>query len=192
MSTRQPTVRDRAMEAAMVLVSRYGPLKVTMGDIAHEARCSRAALYKHFPTRDTLLSELWRAEAARFVGEIRTKYAGIPPTAQTMEDVFVEAIRFWRTHPATEAALRDPELLAGRGLGSVELGRARLDVVSAIFKGLADAGVVRRDVDPTVAAEVVLRMAMTYILAPAADGGPGEEQAIRVQFREVVVRGLLP
>jgi hypothetical protein len=117
-------------------------------------------------------------------------YASVPPSAQTMEDAFVHALRFWRTHPATEATLRDRDAVSG-GLGSAELGQARLDVASAIFQGLIDAGVIR-DVDARVAAEVVLRLAMTYILAPADGGGPGEEESIRRAFREVILRGLLP
>src|SRR4051812_44144995 len=42
-------VEGRVLDAALVLVARWGVAKTALGDIAKEAGCSRATLYRAFP-----------------------------------------------------------------------------------------------------------------------------------------------
>src|SRR4051794_19310063 len=42
-------VEDRILDAALVLVARWGVTKTALGDIAKAAGCSRATLYRAFP-----------------------------------------------------------------------------------------------------------------------------------------------
>jgi AcrR family transcriptional regulator len=82
-------VRDRVLDAAKSCCERWGIAKVTVDDIANEARVSRATLYRLFPGgRDVLYEALRARETEEFMATLTEHVAG----AVTFEDVVVRGV----------------------------------------------------------------------------------------------------
>lgn len=63
--------QERALDAAVELIARWGVAKTTLGDVARAAGMSRATLYRAVPGgRDELLTLLSRRELARFLAAV--------------------------------------------------------------------------------------------------------------------------
>src|SRR5215207_11715129 len=82
-------VRDRVLDATKVCCERWGVAKVTIDDIATEAKVSRATIYRMFPGgRDVLYDALRVRETEDFMGALSAAVAG----AQGFEDLVVRVI----------------------------------------------------------------------------------------------------
>jgi AcrR family transcriptional regulator len=70
--------RARAIDATLRCFARYGANKTTIDDVAREAKCSRATLYRAFPGgKDELVGAVVRSEVRRFFGGLTGRLAGI-------------------------------------------------------------------------------------------------------------------
>ena len=112
----RPSRRDdlevRILDAAMVCLGRHGVAKTTLDDIAREAECARATVYRYFPNRAAVVNAAVDAEIDRLVAEI----IGSADTAANLEDavteMFVRAARVIVTHAALQRALDlEPETI---------------------------------------------------------------------------------
>jgi AcrR family transcriptional regulator len=83
------TLDERILDATRRCVARWGVAKSTLDDIAREAGCSRATIYRVFPGgKDILLQAAWTAEIASFCHELR----GELTACGSVEDIVVVAI----------------------------------------------------------------------------------------------------
>ncbi|MDZ7733749.1 MAG: helix-turn-helix domain-containing protein [Acidimicrobiia bacterium] len=65
------TLSERILAAAPRCVARWGIAKTTLDDVAREAGCSRASIYRAFPGgKDEVLEAAARYEEARFFAEL--------------------------------------------------------------------------------------------------------------------------
>ncbi len=82
-------VVERVLDAARQCCERWGRNKVTVDDIAAEAGCSRATIYRLFPGgRDNLFEALRRRETEEFFVTLSNKLAG----ATSFEDLVVRGV----------------------------------------------------------------------------------------------------
>jgi AcrR family transcriptional regulator len=96
------TLEERVLDAAQACCERWGRAKVTVDDIAAEAGCSRATIYRLFPGgRDNLFEALRAREHAEFFTRLDGHLAG----ATSLEDLVVRGL------VAATRALRDDEHL---------------------------------------------------------------------------------
>jgi len=96
------TIEERVLDAARACIERWGRAKVTVDDIANEAGCSRATIYRLFPGgRDNLFEALRAREHAEFFTKLDGHLAG----ATSLEDLVVRGL------VAATRALRDDEHL---------------------------------------------------------------------------------
>ena len=51
-------VRDRILDATLTCLGRVGLTKTTLDDVAREAGCARATLYRYFPGKQPLVNAL--------------------------------------------------------------------------------------------------------------------------------------
>jgi AcrR family transcriptional regulator len=77
--------RERLLEAARAAFSDGG-VSVSLEEIARSAGVGIGTLYRHFPTRDALIAEVYRNEAAKLGEAARTLADTYPP---------IEALRHW-------------------------------------------------------------------------------------------------
>jgi len=152
--------RDRVLEAALRLIRKRGDAAVTMAQIAKAARLSRQAVYLHFADRADLMVAL-----ARHVNES----LGVPAeiqrimntqTGMGMIEAFVSMQA--RGNPAVWAvaraidAVRRTDAAAARAWQSRL--KSRLEGCRAIVSRLKAEGSLRRELDPSIAADLLWTM----------------------------------
>jgi len=90
MLTGTGSTREKLLRAALTLVARDGFPAATTAAIADAAGVAEGTLYRHFPSKDDLLIEVYRALKAEILAAVRTdEPASAPPEDQLM--------RFWRS-----------------------------------------------------------------------------------------------
>lgn len=63
--------RNALLDAAASRFAHYGPRKTTMEEVARSAGFSRATVYKHFPSKDSLYRALLDRDTQEFIAELK-------------------------------------------------------------------------------------------------------------------------
>jgi AcrR family transcriptional regulator len=188
-SDRLGTQEQRVIDAALRCIARWGIGKTTLDDVAREASCSRATIYRLFPGgKDALLDALTRTELHRF-------FSGLARTfdeADNLEDLLVGGVlyasRALNAHEALQFVLAyEPEVVLPK-VAFRQADRALAAVSSFAAPYLAPH--VGADEAPRVA-EWVARLVLTYTLAPADGVDAGNEESVRRLVRTFVLPGLV-
>lgn len=177
---------SRILDAALASVARWGLAKTTLSDIAAEAGCSRATIYRCFPGgKDHLFASLGSRELAGFL----TRVGAMIDETDNLEDALVvgtvEAARFLAGHDALQFLLRHEPGIVLPYLGFRQVDR--LYRAAAVYAGPH----LSRHLDPDQAAwaaEWIGRIVLSYLFNPAADVDLTDEPAVR----RLVRRFLLP
>lgn len=181
---------ERVLAATLRCIGRWGVAKTTLDDVAREAGCSRATVYRLFPGgKDALLERLAQVEVARFFGTLSSGLAA----AADLEDVLVtgmtEAARTLLGHQALQfLLLHEPETVLPR------LAFRRFDEILHTVADFA-APHLERWLDPTVArrtAELVTRLVVSYTTCPSEGVDMANEESVRQLVRTFVLPGLTP
>ncbi len=106
-------LEDRVLDAALLLVARWGVTKTTLGDVAKEAGCSRATVYRAFPGGKT---QLFQSLGLR---ELRTYLRAVVEGVDSADDFedaltrgLVVATRLLQDHDGVQFIFEhEPELL---------------------------------------------------------------------------------
>jgi len=77
--------RERILDVAKEAFTRLGA-NASLDDIATRARVGAGTLYRHFPTRDALIEEVYRTDVGRLAAAANTFAETMPP---------IEALRAW-------------------------------------------------------------------------------------------------
>jgi len=136
--------RERILEAAKEAFTRAG-VDASLDEIAKEAGVGPGTLYRHFPTRETLLGAVYRTEMEKLASAERKFAEELPP---------VDALRAWLLlfvdyiaakqliGPALTALLGDPKKV-------FEDSHARVwEAIRALVKRAIKSGDMRKDLDP--------------------------------------------
>jgi AcrR family transcriptional regulator len=164
------TRRDRREDLLSAAAHRFvtvGLRRTTMEDIAREARAGKATLYRHFANKDAVIDALLEREAGRFVRVLERAAASQEDAAGRLEAAFVAGVRFFVEHPVlTRGRDEEPGLLLPRitANGGPLVVRGLELFGRLIAEGIA-AGELRT-VDPRGAAEVVMRLILSYFSFP--------------------------
>lgn len=181
-------VEARAIAATLACVARHGIAKTTIDDIAREAGCSRATLYRYFESKSDLVAVTIRAEAERIIGRIEAA-AG---ACETLEDAVVAILECadeeLGAHPALtfvadfEAERLLPHLTFGGGDHFLRLAGAAL--APAIQRFVPS--------DPERAGEWIARVGLALWMSPASRASLGSRAALRAYVHDFIAPGLLP
>lgn len=98
----EPGLDRRIADAALQLVARYGLAKLTLEDVAREAGCSRATLYRYYPGRQALLGAVVASETVRLRAGLDDALADV----MTLEEALAAAAGFGAREFAGHAALQ--------------------------------------------------------------------------------------
>jgi AcrR family transcriptional regulator len=182
------TIEQRVTDATVRCVARWGLTKTTLDDVAREAGCSRATIYRAFPGgKDALVAASIRAECERLGRGLAGAVAGL----DTLEDVLVAAIvhtgRFLSGHQALRFLLaHEPEVVLPR----VSFARMRQVLADASeFAAPFLAPFVGPHEAPRVA-EWVARIIFSYTMAPSTRVDVCDEESVRELVRDFVLPGL--
>ncbi len=165
-STR-PDRREDLLAAAARRFVAVGLRKTTMEDIAREAKAGKATLYRHFSNKDAVIDALLERESERFVRALQRGAGGHRSAAGRVEGAFLAGVRFFVEHPVlTKGRDEEPGILLPRiTAGGGPLVQRGLALFSSLIAEGVDSGELRR-VDPAAAAEVVVRLILSYFSFP--------------------------
>jgi AcrR family transcriptional regulator len=178
-----PGIHERAVAATLTCIARHGLGKTTIDDVAREAGCSRASLYRYFGGRAELVVVAVQAEALRITEEVRAA----ADAADTLEDAVVAIVatagRELGEHPALRfVADFEPERLLPHltfSGGDRFLARAR-DAIAPSLERFAPGQAER-------AAEWVARVGLTLWLCPSGPVSIADPDHLRAYVRAFVV-----
>ena len=147
--------RDALLDAAGRLFRERGIDDVGVAEIGKEAGLTHGALYAHFPTKDALAAEAYRAGVERSLSLMIDSAGGAPPTLNKFFDFLLSP------------SVRD-ELAMGCPMtaSASEIGR-RGEALSASFRDGVDrmVAVIEAAVDPAVPKDRRRGLALTTIAA---------------------------
>jgi AcrR family transcriptional regulator len=132
--------RDRIIDAAQALVTSSGDLR--LNEVAKRAGVGQGTLYRHFPTREDLLAEVYRHDVDGLVAAAPALLAEHRP---------LEALTLWFRRVADYARVKRGVFSAvtsgvQRGLSGHSLGPIGDALQTLLAAGKAD-GTIRSDVD---------------------------------------------
>jgi AcrR family transcriptional regulator len=159
--------REDLLAAAARRFVAVGIRKTTMEDIAKEAKAGKATLYRHFANKDAVIDALLEREASRLDRRLRAAAAERDDAAGRIEAAFVVGVRFFVDHPVlTKGRDEEPGILLPRitANGGPLVRRGMALFTPLIADGVATGEL--RDVDPPAAAEVVMRLILSYFSFP--------------------------
>src|ERR671911_826116 len=182
-----PTVEDRAVRAPLACVARHGLAKTTFDDVAREAGCARATLYRYFGGKRQLVRITVAREAARIAAAVRDAADAEPTFEGAVVATIVRAARELRDNEALQFLFAfEPELV----LPHVTFDAGNRFLVGA---GSAVAPALERflPADRTDrAGEWLARVLLTHALSPSSPIDLTDESAARALVRELVLPGL--
>lgn len=187
-----PTNAERIFRAAEECFARYGFQKTSMEDIAREAGLSRRSVYRHFPDKAALFSEVAAEHARVFLVEITRRTAELDGLSAQIEEVARLTNRFMREDPISAALLRtDPDSLAR--MVSTEAGgmlAMAMDAIVPLIEAARERGEVRHDLDTMRSAEWITRMVFSLTATPSVTFDIGEPEEKAAFIREFLLPGL--
>ncbi|MET8665900.1 MULTISPECIES: TetR/AcrR family transcriptional regulator [Streptomyces] len=166
--TEDPTAR-RILDAALEQFTVFGLRRSSMDDVAKRAGVSRVTVYRRFGTKDTLVEQTLLRENSRFFQRLDQAVAALPTMEERVVEGFVVALRHTRAHPLFGGLLRlEPEVvlpyLTVHGGSSLA---ATVDYLTGHLRRAQQAEGRPGD-DPRPVAELMVRVAVSFLLNPAS------------------------
>jgi len=157
-------VQDRVIAGAFRCVARWGVAKTTLDDIAREAGCSRATVYRAFPGgKQAVMEATGEAEIQRLLLDLAILLDGTRSLAELLDVAIVESVRAIRANDALQYLLEhEPEHLL------VHLSFDALDPLLAVATDFG-APYLERYLDARTAreaAEWIARLIVSAVIGP--------------------------
>jgi TetR/AcrR family transcriptional regulator len=143
--------------------------------VAGAAGISRSTLYRRFPNKESLLAAVIARETGRFLDELDRVAQDLPPQEAVIE-CFVRGMAMMREIPVLgRLAQTEPEMITGMP----GRGPAVLDHSDRIARTLRRSGARMPDDELHVVAELLLRLASTFLLDPGGRLDVNDSHAVR-------------
>jgi AcrR family transcriptional regulator len=159
---------ERILDAALALSGASGVRHLTMDDVARRAGGGRMTVYRRFRDRDGLVDALVVRETRRCLAALDGAADASQPIADQVAAGFVTSLRLATEHPMLARLARvEPEVVvqflnAGPG-GAFG---AAVAFLAGRLRQSQEAGVLGPDIDVDVAAELLVRLAISFVLVP--------------------------
>ena len=192
------STRERLVEAATRLFAQHGYAATSIRDIADAAGCNLALISHYFGSKDGLLREAVRAGMRDSATEIAQPRADAPHEQLAS----VIALLLERFDAARDGGLPivAQELMRPDSPFAAEfaaLARANVEQVSRLLASCKRRGLLQRDIDPDIAAVLLIGMLQIYFIArPVTEpllGKPSPElvDELRAHVTAIFSRGVL-
>ncbi len=177
----------RIRDAALICIGRFGLAKTTVDDIAREAHCSRATLYRYFDSKPAIVRAAVLAERDRVVAAVVDAGRAAPTFADAVVEVVVTSARELRTHDALQFLFaHEPEAVLGYlafGPGDRLLIATAAAVAPAFDRFLSPDAATR-------AGDWLARLVRSYVLMPHPPVDFTDPIAARAFLEQLVLPGL--
>jgi AcrR family transcriptional regulator len=181
------SAETRILDAVRTCVERWGHAKVTIDDVAAEARVSRATIYRMFPGgRDVLFESLRVRELEEFFADLQVAVADATSLRELLVRTVVTATRRLRddAHLALLLAAEPGEVLSQlTSAGVPRIVRFATTFLAPLLDPYLDRAEAR------VITDVLSRLTISYFLAPSdvVDlGDPASAEAFLAPFIDVL------
>jgi AcrR family transcriptional regulator len=177
--------RDRLLDAALAVVARRGLARLSLDAVARAAGLSRQTVYRHFGSRDGLVTAVILREEEAFLTLVRDAAARHGDPRPAMEAALAAGLRAARDHPLLDRLLRDepaallPYLTTSGGPVLSAARPAIEDLLAERLPHLSPSQVQR-------AAEATTRLFISFAVNPPDD--PVEEVA--AGLADLILNGL--
>lgn len=178
---------ERILDAALELVAASGLRHLTMDDIAERAGVGRMTVYRRFGDRDTLVEALYVRECRLCLARLAGAVDLAKPVEERVADGFVAALAIAREHPLIERMVRLEPAAALAGLNAED--GLLFGLMRAFAAGQIRDGQRKGDMavaDPDAAAEVIVRLGLSFVLIPGSVVDVDDEDAARELARTVI------
>ena len=136
--------RERILEVAKEAFSRSGAM-ASLDEIANKAGVGAGTLYRHFPTRDSLLEAVYRTEVEKLAAAER-KFADTMPPADALRAWMLLFVDYIATKQIIAPALNT---LVGGPSKVYEASRGQVQgAIEALVRRAIRSGDIRKDLDP--------------------------------------------
>jgi AcrR family transcriptional regulator len=154
--------RDRILDVTAELMRSSGLTAVTTREIARAAGLTEAALYRHFKSKEDLLTSALAERQPMFIGMLKDlpQRVGQGSVPDNLQRVAEAAVPFYRhAMPMLAALFGDPHLLARQRLWAEQTGSGPQRANTALaeyLRGEIVLGRVSKRLNPETAAELLL------------------------------------
>jgi AcrR family transcriptional regulator len=178
---------SRLRDAALICIGRFGLAKTTVDDIAREAGCSRATLYRYYDGKPAIVRAALADERDRVVTAVVDAGRAAPTFADAVVDVVVTGARALRSHDALQFLLaHEPEAVVGHlafGPGDRLLTAVGDAIAPSFDRWLAPDAATR-------AGDWLARVVRSYALMPHPPVDFTDRAAARAFLLQLVIPGL--
>lgn len=185
---RQISSPDRLLDAALVCIGRVGLAKTTFDDVAREAGCARATVYRSFPGKQQLLAALVAREAAALGVRVVTAAGTTETLADAVVAVMTEGAAALVSHEALAfVCAHEPDLLLPYLAFESEdaVLRAAGALVAPAFTRFLPYPRAER------LAEWVARMTLSYLCSPSETFDVNDPAQVRSLIEDFVLPGVV-
>jgi AcrR family transcriptional regulator len=173
-------VGNRILDAALDLVAASGVQHLTMDAVARRAHVGRMTVYRRFGDKQMLVTALGAREGQRCLAELDAAAAPDAPIAEQVAAGFAISLRLAREHPLLSRLAR---LEPGTVLEALTQDRGGLFGLARSYL----AGRLREsqrvgalgDIDVEEAAELLVRLAFSFVLIPESVLPLDDEERVR-------------
>ncbi len=157
------------LDAAFTCFQRDSIGKVTMSDIIAESGLARTTVYRHFPAKDDIISQLVLRDIddlIRRLEEIRVAHSGHALERQVLEELDFAIGEFCRRPILAELFTRDPIRLNRLGLSDDTVIEYAQRASRSTFESIEAAGRLRSGVSLEDFTDWCNRVVMTFVITP--------------------------
>ena len=165
------------LDAAQNVFEQYGARRANVEDVARAAGISRSTLYRAYPNKEALLEAVLQRQFEAFLAELDRVASGLPPQEAVVE-CFTQGIALTREIPLLARLVEtEPEIITGVGASSPS--SLVLGAADQVAQTLRRSGATMPDDELHVVAELMLRIAYTYMLNPHGAVDMTDDKAVR-------------
>lgn len=173
---------ERILDAALHAVAAHGTRRTTMDDIAARSGVARVTLFRRFGSKDALIERLLVRELLVFLTQVDAAIERLDDPAERVAEAFVACVRAGAQHPLVARMARTEP---GAALERLHHGDpSPLELARRYVAGRIAADTGRADADEV--ADVLVRLAATYVLLPSPVLDAGDEAAARDFARRIL------
>ncbi len=175
---------ERILDSALDQFIAFGLRRTSVDDIAKRAGLTRVTVYRHFQNRDVLVAATLYREYQRFLAVLDPVVRVVPTMEERIVEGFLVALRHVQSHPLIGGLLRsEPELVlpALTVDGGPALVAMREYLTRSFTRFQCEAGI--SGGDPAPAAEIMVRVVMSFLLNPTSCVELADDEAARAFAR---------
>ena len=182
------TVRTRLLDAAHEQFCRSGIQRSSMEEVARRANLSRVTLYRRFETKDALVEQVLLREFRRYFDRFLVDIRSARTVADRIVLGFVSSLTAIRTNSLIGGLLdAEPTLLAGLLVDDGRMLAIARQFVAGQLRREQQADTISREMDIDLTAEMMVRIAASFLMAPTDLVDLDDQDQLSVIARQFIV-----